>query len=448
MPPFSLQPSHLTQMLPQKKIPSLTPTLNSGILTSQQGNFALFFALTLVFVLSIFAYVLDTGFFIREKNRYQAMAETAAMAAINQVCFLGSMEALENMVTDLVRESGLDLEEDEISVETGFYDALDQYEAFEPFTDFIARSTDGYPDHETWNAVRVTMGDRVKGLTGFQGDKTVRGSAVAYLPRVSLVSARRFIVQNGSDLVSFDNGNMYVKDRTIIRNAKIGKNVQIQDKNSPGHLPESKLIENHLIPLDTLIAKLKSRADKTYTLADRGKEAFYEYLAEDDFALFDFTKARKAHSMVYLDLPETTKVCLAPNPDKVRTGHPERTPFGRTMNRLTVVAKNHIWIYPCQEMTDLGGSSLDQVSIVSSRDIKLLTGQLSYAGVTLICTRFSMEFKENRSRISPQYLRIITYESDVNLYRNDIDEPFDIHFTFGPPCPPVLPPALGVLEGS
>ncbi|MCG8549986.1 MAG: pilus assembly protein TadG-related protein, partial [Desulfobacterales bacterium] len=101
-----------------------------GLLNSEQGNFAVMFALTIMFVLTLLGWVLDTGFFFKEKNRYQDCAEAAALAAVNNVCFTGSMDELKNMVMDVVRGSSLDLDEDEVIVETGYYDAFDEYEPF------------------------------------------------------------------------------------------------------------------------------------------------------------------------------------------------------------------------------------------------------------------------------------------------------------------------------
>jgi hypothetical protein len=418
-----------------------------GLLNSEQGNFAVMFALTIMFVLTLMAWVLDTGFFLKEKNRYQNCAEAAAMAAVNNVCFTGSMDELENLVMDVVRGSNLDLDEDEVLVETGYYDAFDEYEPFGEYKDFIARHADGYPENETWNAVMVTIDKDVDSLAGFHKRHGVKGAAVAFLPRVSMVSQNGEILYRwatGGNFISFNNGNVYGQKNIILRNVKLADNVETATGDS-GSLPESPLIKNHLYSLETLIRKLKRRADKIYTMADLGKNAFYsvESTSSSNQCYFDFTYDHDSHEIIFIDLPEQDSLGKK---NLIHIDPFNHSPEGESIKNLTIVTDRDVTMKPYDVPLQLGDRGGGQLNIVCGATIEFHTLYKKIQGVNFISHNFKMFFKQrNLETFKDKYMRIIT-ESDISFISNDMNEESDFFFKFGPPCPPNADPVLGLLE--
>jgi hypothetical protein len=427
---------------------SEAPQNIQGRLNSEQGNFAVMFALTIMFVLTLMAWVLDTGFFLKGKNRYQNCAEAAAMAAVNNVCFTKSMNELENLVMDVVRGSNLDIDEDEVLVETGYYDAFDEYEPFGEYKDFIARHADGYPENETWNAVMVTIDKDVESLTGFHKRHGVKGAAVAFLPRVSMVSQNGEILYRwgtGGNFISFNNGNVYGQKNILLRNLKLADTVETATGDS-GSLPESPLIKNHLYSLETLIRKLKRRADKIYTMADLGKDAFYsvDSPGPDNNCYFDFTYDHDSHKIIFIDLPKwdglgkTNKIYIDP--------FFNHSPEGDSIKNLTIVTDRDIIIPPYDKALHFGDREFEQLNIISRATIEFNTPCKKIQGINFISHNFKMLFKQgNLETFKDKYMRIIT-ESDILLHSNFMNEESDLFFKFGPPCPPIADPVLGLLE--
>ena len=436
---------------PQPRNRPCPPRRFFNLLKSEQGSFALFFALTLMFFLTVFAWVLDTGSFIREKNRYQACAEAAALAAVNQVCFISSMEDLEELVMDVVRESHLDLDEEEVVVETGYYDAFDEYDPFDEFKDFIAVETEGYPTDETWNAVKVTLGDKVNSLTGFQEAKSVKGAAVAYLPRVSMVSKNGSITSPYSSSLfqpqtkSFIlNGNLYAKDFSDLYPVSVILG-DVSKRSDQNQLPELKIIENHLYPLDVLIKMYKKKADKIYTMADRGKDAFYGFVPNTGCA-FDFSYSHDEHEIIFIDTSDT--VHLNPFPEMISGFESiNHSASGNTIKNLTIISENNIELLNYNQEIQIGGSGFDQLNIISGGTINFYTEYKNIQGVNFISNSFYIFFKDDN--VSPsykdKYVRIIA-ESDIKFEDNLYDDQSDFDLKFGPPCPPAAPPCLGRLE--
>lgn len=405
------------------------------------------FALTIMFVLTLMAWVLDTGFFLKEKNRYQNCAETAAMAAVNNVCFTGSMDELENLVMDVVRGSNLDLDEDEVLVETGYYDAFDEYEPFGEYKDFIARHADGYPEDETWNAVMVTIDKDVDSLTGFHKRHGVKGAAVAFLPRVSMVSQNGEILYRwatGGNFISFNNGNVYGQKNIILRDVKLADTVETATGNS-GVLPESPLIKNHLYSLETLIRKLKRRADKIYTMADLGKDAFYSVESSDsnNNYYFDFTYDHDSHEIIFIDIPEQDSLGKT---NEVYIDPFNHSPEGGSIKNLTIVTNCNITMSEHDAPLQLGDGEFGQLNIICGATIDFRTLGKKIQGINVVSHKFQMKFKQrNLERFKDKYMRIIT-ESDIVFENNVRREESNFFFKFGPPCPPIADPVLGLLE--
>ena len=434
----------VSKLLQTEPDPSL-----SGLLNSQQGSFAIMFALTIMFVLTLLAFVLDTGFFLKEKNRYSNCAEAAAMAAVNNVCYLASKQALDDLVMDVVRGFNLDLDGDDVTVETGFYDAFDEYASFGEYNDFVARGEDGYPQDETWNAVMVTIDKQVNSMTGFQNSHGVKGAAVAFMPRVSMVSkdgSVKYPWGTGGNLISFNNGNIYGQRDVRFRNVTLADTVNTATADNDT-LPESPLIENHLYSLETLIQKLKRKADKTYTMADQGKDAFYmanTSTTNQNNLFFDFTYAHDRHEIIFIDIPEYDD---SGTPNYIYLDPFQHTPSGDTMKNMTIVTPCRIEVprYDGNALP-MGDTGFGQLNIISAGPILFNTQFKELRGVNFIADSFTMEFKQNSSlqTFEDKYMRVIT-TGNIDFRPNSY-EASDFFFKFGPPCPPIADPALGILE--
>lgn len=414
---------------------------------SQQGSFAVLFALTLMFILTLFAWVLDTGFFFKEKNRYQACVEAAAMAAVHNVCFLGSRQELEDLVMDVVAGSNLSLTQEEVKIETGYYDAFEEYESFSAYNNFIAQGTLGYPMDETWNAVMVSIEKDLGSLTGFQEAKRVGAAAVAYLPRVSLVARDRDLIFKYRGESKFYSGNLAAGGKIKLMTATVDDSVETSVS---GTLPEQKVIDDHLKSVDTLIQQLQRKADRVYTLSDQNKDAFYHFDGKNR-CLFDFTYDHAGHEIVFIDVPEDHIIYLNPFPENVHSDFKtvSHGPSGNAMANLTIVAPGDVSINEYGTAVLMGNQEFGQLSIITRGDISLWTEAKNIQGVNFICNNFTMYFDDTGPPFyRDKYMRVVSNLDILFQPGPRRDEPSDFHLSFGPPCPPIAVPTLGILESG
>ncbi len=422
---------------------------------TQQGNFAVMFALTLMLVLTLITYVLDTGFFLMKKNRYQASAEAAALAAVNQVCFVSSMAGLKEIVRNVVQSASPSLEDTDVIVETGYYDAFDEYfESFPVYKDFIASGTEGYPDRESWNAVMVTIQDKVNSLTGFQSPKEIRGAAVAYLPRVSMVARSgtfmyRYSAPNNIPPITFHSGNLFAKEQIDIRGRLLFDQCEYATS-TQGSLPEMPIIQHHLMDTERLVQHLIKKADRTYTLSDVNKDAFYAKVLNS--YLFDFTYAHDDHEIIFLDVPEHAIVHINPFPEMVRDPISYPIPYETTgtftIKKMTIVTRADVEMRRYSEAVTLGGSDFDQLNIVTPNNISMNMTLKNIRGLNLVCGSLLLTPTPGTQTVVPfpvNYMRVIS-DTEISITLSSSITPLDVYFKFGPPCPPMSPPVLGRLE--
>lgn len=431
-------------------------------LASESGNFTLLFALTFVVLLALLSYALDAGFFIREKNRYQACAEAAAMAAINQCCFAAGLGELTDIVMDVINGSNLNIPETSVSVETGFYDTFDEYEPFAEFENFVSRTADDYPVSETWNAILVTIRHEQNPLVGMQGSQEIHAAAVAYLPRVSMVSkGTRFWLPRGN--TSIHNGNLYAaRGLRYLDRITVGQDVLSAQGNE--RLPESPVIDNHIMEIETYLKILKKKADRIYTLADAYQDAFYDVreTSGNITCFFDFSGPRSRHEIIFIDIPETlpdgrdTRIYLMPDRcmddgagGTGEDGCPTRTPFGNSIRNLTIGTLTNVTIHKCAQVHEIGIGDTDfgQFSLVTPRNINLYTSNKSINGINLIAGYVHIYMETDSIPIPQSFLRIISDGNIIFTSNNqNLSDQFNFYLKFGPPCPPIIPPSLGFLE--
>ena len=155
---------------------------------SQSGSVAVVVALSMIVLLTMFAFVIDAGYLYGEKNKFQNGVEAAAMAGAVSLCD-GDPEGVARQVAI---DNGLPA--DSITVKVGFYDEKDLYNDFLVYKDFVAEDENGagddYPADEFNNAVMVRLNATKETLMGgFVGKDEVEvgAAAVAYLKRYSML---------------------------------------------------------------------------------------------------------------------------------------------------------------------------------------------------------------------------------------------------------------------
>ncbi len=152
---------------------------------SQAGSVAIVVALSMIVLLAMFAFVIDTGYLYGEKNKYQNGVEAAAMAGAVSLC--------DGDPAGVARQVAIDngLPADSITVQVGFYDEKDLYGDFPEYKDFVWEEGAGYPEDEFNNAVMVKLNATEETLMGgFLGkdEVAVGAAAVAYVTRYGLLS--------------------------------------------------------------------------------------------------------------------------------------------------------------------------------------------------------------------------------------------------------------------
>lgn len=431
-----------------------TAQQGNPLLRSRDGSYAVTFALILVPLLASLFFVLDIGFFFWVKTRYQNAAELAAKAAADNICYCYDQVDLSDLVDEIVQGSGLDTSDPDhtTTVETGFYDTHNQFGDYTEYKDFVTESDSEFPDEETANAVMVTLSGSVDSLTGFYPARDIKGAAVAYMPRMSMVSKERVYLWNNNTHTPYtvNNGNIYGEDKINLRNVTLNpKNVITATELKPNDMPEYNLIQNHLTPLDTFIAKMKEKADITYTLLDKNKDPFYKMDDNKGECFFDFSAPHKNpdHKIIFIDLPEksggnTIKVLLRP---------PDSGGAGNAVKNMTIISERKITIETSDtynsSVVELGGSGFEQLNLISADNINLYIENHSLKGVNFLCARFNLYFDANKPPLQNEYyLRVI---SENRLRFNsayEFGEYHDFFLKFGPPCPLLLPPAMGLLQ--
>ncbi len=140
----------------------------------------------MIVLLTMFAFVIDTGYLYGEKNQFQNGVEAAAMAGAVSLC--------DGDPLGVARQTAIDngLPAGSFVVKVGFYDEKDIYDDFPVYRDFVAEDAPvGYPDDEYNNAVMVRLNATEETLMGgFVGKDEVNigASAVAYLVRYGILA--------------------------------------------------------------------------------------------------------------------------------------------------------------------------------------------------------------------------------------------------------------------
>jgi hypothetical protein len=473
------------------KIKQTHPRSNPALtlLKSETGSFAVVMAFCLMLMISALAFALDLGYFVKEKDSYQGCAEAAAMSAAENFCYGRAVEAAEIVAYG----SNVMLPDDAVTVEFGFYDSYDEHPDFHTYQDFVAEPGEDedsdYPTDETNNAVMVTIENTVQSLTGFNKEKKIKARAVAYVPRVSIVSGYRFL-STSYDNLSLNNGNVYSKATMVLKGPVIGGNVNTDAENDdirirytsavdgPGYpgngsnelvvLPEIDIIKNHILPLDEYVEKMRELADVTYTPSQSGAGPFYGTIdnGSNKEHYFDLTDPECRGKIIFFDTTGSTgkaMVFLTPHAcgridyinqpgSKCWKQIGETNAKGNEIKALTFIATCDITIpdfHADKGIIPLGGFDSDQLTIVSTGELQFSSMNNPLKGVNFYCTQFIFGNTHEGATFSPPdpyYLRVITSTGNIWLCSSSPErEEYNFNFKFGPPCPAVVPPTLGRL---
>lgn len=469
------------------------------IILSQEGSFAVIFAISLMVMISVMAFALDMGYFVKEKSSYQACADSAALSAAESLCYGRAVEAAETVALN----SNVLLPEDSVKVQFGFYDSYDEHESFDVYQDFILEDNENYPSSEANNAVMITIENTVQSLTGFNKDKTVKAAAVAYIPRVSVVSGKTITVSSSNQYpLTMENGNIYAKNWIKLYGPSIGENVKVASgkvirvynrseagnytnpvERSSDNLPEMEIIEKYLLQnseasLEEYVEKMKQIADVVYTPEDSRTGPFYGIVQDGNSkdCYFDFSADHDDHKIIFFDttgsegsikvhitphacLDRTTGVSWWKPSDSInkcmqQIGATEAK--GNVMKNFTFIATCIIYIDPYHALKNpvpIGGPGFDQVNLISTGTISVTPGNNPLQGVNFYCntlqtSTYNGALKNYPDQDNEYYIRAITSTGQIRLRQHIGHDEVTFNFKFGPPCPPITPITLGRLVAA
>ena len=445
----------------------------------ETGSFAIILAISLTLILTLFSFALDTGFFLREKNRYQSAAESAALAATDSFCFKDPYQ----VALEVIQASIPDISEDAVTVETGFFDIHDTYDfPLGIYQDFAPSDSIDYLEDESINAVLVTIGkgETVDSLTGLTTGKEVAAAAVAYVPQIDMVSGGAIDFKSNPN-VSLHNGHIFSESWIRLRVGSVASKTKVASESTistftgtrpSDSLPEVPLIKKHKISIDELIVRLKKKANNIYSFSNKGRE-FYRTHEEAHaiYCFFDFTASFDNHEIDFIDLPETldgktVNAVLTPYPCNAITGigidcdsekkYSVRSAFGKAMKNKTIAATCNI-IVPRIITRDevgivLGENDFTQLNIVSSGRIDFFSDKNDLNGVNFLCKGgFKMDFSQSSSSYTPptkNFFRVINESMNIRFNRvfGSTIKTYNFYLSPTPPlCPPTLPSTLGRL---
>ena len=482
-------------------LPAFFPDVPGGfrrpavdLLRSNQGNFAIIFAISMMVMISVAAFALDVGFFVRTGSSFQACADQAAISAAETMCTGRSQKAAETVVYG----SHPELSDDAVEVVFGFYDAYDQYGDFSVYKDFIELGDENYPSDQNnaVNAVMVIIADKVKSLTGFNQDKNISAAAVAYVPRAGSIwggssheSKAGYAGLSGARPypMTFAYGNIYVPGNLWLdadvdrRTALLSVDGWISDTNwgtvNSDTLPdiETEVLEKYYMAdpgdtLDAYIEKLRATADVVYKADDAGVDHFYG--RDGNYCYFDLTRPHDDHMIIFFDAEgmANAKAYITPHACLDRdSGGTEwkgacsigpSQPAGTQIKNLTFVCTCPLFIesnHANQEPIPMGGKNFDQVHFVSSSSITVNYGNNPIRGVTFYSggvfrlggnARSLDRYPAQEHQLNFSVVSCGKVVMNPSVAFHGLDQPWasTCNMTFGPPCPALAPVTLGRLE--
>jgi len=433
---------------------------------NENGNIIIITALSLSLLLGVLSFVLNTGNLYGNKNQYKNAVEAAAMAGVVSLC--GNNNPV-TVAMHIATENGLS--EDQIEIQTGFYDEENEYGNFGEYKNFVESINMPVREYENAVMVRVSI-DKDLLVPGFiRKDKVmVSAAAVAYLKRYDMVSLNSDvgiclgensrwengnIMSNGDikfpghpfEPPDFNNVNLITHGNVIACTSFFHYWLQayLVDWNSgipisfENTFPNSQEITEIILINDEYIETFREKADTVYSAGDAYDRAFFGHCLDGSY-LFCLGGENRYRRTYFFDSREdlNAKVIITNNGfcGQIPPSH-----IAEHIENITFVANCPILVH-WQIGTDniLGSEGSNQVILISSHDM-IIQGSLQINGATFIC---GGNFLQGGTSAQKGNLRIIA-QGDIR--KKDMHGGISgiFNFNFGPPCPPFIP-KLGWLE--
>lgn len=456
-----------------------------GLTGDQSGSVAVTTALCMTILVGMLAFVLDAGYLYSEKNRCQNAVEAAALAGAVSLCE-GDAEAIEDLVRSVAEANGLSLENGALSVGFGFYDERNLHGDFPVYKDFVDET--GMPGEEYINAVLVSYEEKAV-LTGLLGEGAVAAAAVAYLRRLDMVSLEGEIrlghdstwnkctfFSNGTikyptgttmagksyappdflDSLLLAVGGVFKCPVTITSLFPAGSQMTIHwdagSSQSPGNSRTNLEPMEDIRPVDEgTLEYWRQRADIVYTPDQAGGDNVFYGAAADHYYVDLGGMQSSERRVIFFDAGENSSmtVLIGPVPTYAGIAH---TPAGFAVSNVTFVATCSIHIQHANRNAypelHLGTDGMEQVVIISAKDIELDTGGVVADGVVF---RTGGDFLLRGGR--DVKMRVIA-DGKIDGDIGGVTPRFHLGLVcdscecvFGPPCPPVSP-KLGRLANT
>ena len=438
-------------------------------LKSQKGTIAIMAAIFITVFITVLAFLVNAGYLYGQKNMYENAAEAAAMAGAARLCDGDAIDVARQIAIENGAPQG------SVTVRLGFYD--EENEQFYP------EGSEYYPDEEYNNAVMVRVQRTEDTILGsFLGNEQtqVGAVAVAYLERYGIMSLK----ENGEvrlQCTSLEHGKVYAQgdikfpanqipslnEASLLAHGEVlecpvtydwtGQTIILWYRGSPTQLdhtysgvPELESIK----PIDDeYLEKLKDKADIIYTPEHAGTDNIF-YGKVDNYIgfgapsyLFDLTNVASQRLIIFFDCAnQGTHPAAVIRPSSGGTPTiPSHTPSSNKIANITFIANCDIFIDEGDPVNSpyylhMGAEGTKQVIIISSGNIKIYYGNIWFDGVTLksggdiiFGPSHGDEYWQNEMTTFKNKTRLI---ADGNVL---IEYPSaHFHFTFGPPCPPVI----------
>ncbi len=467
-------------------------TRQHSTLSGNHGSVAVSVALVLVLLIGIMAFAMDVGYLYFQDNRCQQAVEAAALSGVRHICE-GDWEQVSRRIA---AEHGLADDDNNLLVETGFYDTRDTFsEDLGDFKDF------GQPPPGRYlNAVHVRLNQTVESLSGMNRPVTVIAEAVAYLQRIDIASLDPMgTIRLGHNstwkhTVFFSNGQIqypqhasasgrlyqppeFIDCELLAAGRIFGCPVTVRpfgwtgeevmeiewDSGSPQSFASAKTgIDpiTEIRPVDDITLDYwRNRADKVYTPDQAGQDNVY-YGQGNDFqgklTYFVDPSGRQGngHRVIFFDAGQNTPGTVLIGPAAHSPDIINHIPNGNTIADLTFVATCPVRVQnlmPIGFSLHVGGEDDDQVVIISAGNIEIYFRDVSFEGAVFRTGKDFIKFEVS----GPERLHRIRVIADGSIYgkfyggyTNDpgLSE-LRNNSRFGSPCPPGMA-RLGHLEPS
>lgn len=444
-------------MMRERDKPQVQNARLKNICSDQSGNVAVITALCLTVILSVLAFVLNTGLLYAEKNRYQNAVEAAAMAGAVSLCDEDPEGTAINILLKNLFPDGYEGEElpegYTVDVVPGYYDESGLYD-FSDYSEFGYSSfidETNLPEGFFVNSVLVRLTvDQKLIMANFleTDDVSLQTTAAAYLKSYGILS----LGEESDDGITFTN---FFGSEPLITGSNIHANNNISFGASPNIDSNGVMVTAvgnisgygggtsgvdpiSLKSVAACLEDLYARADKIIT--------------EDDFPAVNGGEYTDEHGNVYtrgLDELPTFKPHVGDHGGMIYyfagDGDAQLGNIGDEegdVTNLTFVSENSVMWAPESQTINWGGKNEHQVTIIAGEDICFAGSYRSDStfiskGVVLLAGGDIQWANGGYSASFIRNLRMIA-EGSIEIEGPATWCPLNMAYNlnFGPPCPP------------